>query len=273
MSVLQAGLVGEHISRTRLPKALEIMCAEVGWSLEFQLLDTAEDPEFEFDQTVDMLRQEGWLGVTVTHPYKTHAAIYAGDGMHRDVAHLGACNTLVFDDGVTGYNTDYTGFLLAFSAISDRGPLVMMGAGGVARSIGAALLREGVADLAIYDLDAARAEDLACGIGPPARAIPSKAVPEAIRGASGLVNATPLGMVEYPGTAFNAELLGTQVWAFDAVYTPTETAFLQDAQKAGLQVLTGFELFRHMAIRSFEAYTGLALDPGDILPKLEVLRP
>ncbi len=273
MTVLRAGLIGDHISRTRLPKALEIMCAEAGWTLDFTLIDTSEDPDFVFADTVDMARADGWTGVTVTHPYKTDAATYADRQMHPDVAHLGACNTLVFRGGLCGYNTDYTGFLAAFESVSERGPVVMMGAGGVARSIGAALVREGVSDLAICDLDAARAADLACGLGPPARAIPSEALDQAVQGASGLVNATPLGMKEYPGSAFDPGLLGAQSWAFDAVYTPTDTAFLTAAGAAGLSTLTGFELFRHMAIRSFEAYTGLALDPSDMLPKLEVLRP
>lgn len=273
MSHLQAGLIGAHISRTRLPKALEIMCVEAGWTLDFQLIDTEGDPDFDFVSTVDAARQDGWTGVTVTHPYKTLAAECAGDGMHPEVAHLGASNTLVFGNRVTGFNTDFTGFLSAFSEIEERGLVVMIGAGGVARSIGAALVHVGVTDLVIHDLDQTRAMDLAKRIGPPARAIPLSDIPDAVRSAAGLVNATPLGMAEYPGSAFSSGLLGSQTWAFDAVYTPTDTAFLIASKRAGLRVLTGFELFRHMAIRSFTAYTGIPVDPSLILPKLEVLRP
>ncbi len=275
---LRAGLIGAHISRTRLPAALEIMCAAHGIGLEFELIDTAALAAFDFDATVHGLTGRGWSGVTVTHPYKTNAARYAEEGMHPDVAHLGACNTLVFGEYLIGYNTDYTGFLAAFAPVTerglvDRGPVVMAGAGGVARSIGAALVSLGVSDLAIYDTDTLRAKDLAFSIGPPARAIPSSEFDSAVRGASGLVNATPMGMAEYPGSAFPAGLISGQAWAFDAVYTPTDTAFLQDAGAAGVQVVTGFDLFRHMAVRSFAAYTGITVDAEDILPKLEVLRP
>ena len=271
--MLRAGLIGEHISRTRLPAALEIMCDAYGIGLEFELIDTAALKTFDFDATVHGLTSRGWSGVTVTHPYKTNAARYAEDGMHPEVAHLGACNTLVFGEYLIGYNTDYTGFQAAFTQVEDRGPVVMMGAGGVARSIGAALVKAGVRDLAIYDKDRLRAEDLAFSIGPPARAIPSQDIADAVRGASGLVNATPLGMAEYPGTAFDATMLGGQVWAFDAVYTPTDTQFLNDAAAAGLHCLTGFDLFRHMAIRSFAAYTGTHVDAAAVFPQLEALRP
>lgn len=270
---LIAGLIGAHISRTRLPAALQILCDVHGIALEFYLIDTAEREGFDFDATVHGLANRGWSGVTVTHPFKTNAARYAEEGMHPDVAHLGACNTLVFGEYVTGYNTDYTGFLAAFEGVQDRGPALMAGAGGVARSIGAALVKLGVSDLAIYDTDTVRAKDLAFSLGPPARAIPVQEFDDTARAASGLVNATPLGMDEYPGSAFDAELLGGQVWAFDAVYTPTDTAFLTQADTAGLQLVTGFDLFRHMAIRSFAAYTGETPDPDVFLPKLEALRP
>ena len=270
---LIAGLIGAHIARTKLPAALQIMCDEFGMELEFYLIDTTQKSAFDFDATVHGLRNRGWSGVTVTHPYKTNAARYAEDGMHPDVEHLGAANTLVFGEYVTGFNTDYTGFQAAFSGVSERGPVVMAGAGGVARAIGAALVQAGVSDLAIYDTDTLRAEDLAFSLGPPARAIPSNALEDAVHAAAGLVNATPLGMAEYPGAAFDLALLGPQAWAFDAVYTPTDTAFLQAAQAQGLQVVTGFDLFRHMAIRSFAAYTGETVDPEDFLPLLEGLRP
>lgn len=270
---LRAGLIGAHISRTRLPAALEIMCAAHGFALEFDLIDTAEVEAFDFVETVDQLRLDGWSGVTVTHPYKTDAAAYAGAGMAADVAHLGASNTLVFGDQLRGFNTDYTGFLAAFAQITERGPVVMCGAGGVARSLGAALVREGVSELVIYDVELGRAEDLAKRIGPPARAIPVSDLAPAARWASGLVNATPLGMVEYPGSPFEAAWLDRQVWAFDAVYTPTDTQFLQEAGEAGITCLSGFDLFRHMAIRSFAAYTGITPDVEKTLKDLEGLRP
>jgi shikimate dehydrogenase len=266
-------LIGENISRTRLPKALQIMCDMSGIELDFELIDTALIDGFEFRNCVDGLRAMGWTGVTVTHPYKTDAAEYASSGMGAEVAHLGASNTLIFGETLSGFNTDFMGFLAAFERVLDRGPVVMAGAGGVARSIGAALVGTGVSDLAIFDVDFKRAADLAFSIGPPARAIPFEDVVAAVEAASGLVNATPLGMVEYPGSAFDTGLIGSQIWAFDAVYTPTDTVFLKACTAADLTVVSGFELFKHMAVRSFEAYTDIPVDPNVVLPKLEELRP
>ncbi|MGB3556723.1 MAG: hypothetical protein WBA25_19015, partial [Jannaschia sp.] len=95
----------------------------------------------------------------------------------------------------------------------------------------------------------------------------------AIGRADGLVNCTPMGMAPHGGSAFDAAGIGGQGWAFDAVYTPTETPFLIAARAAGLAVMTGFDLFRFMAMASFAVYTGRVPDPATTLPELDALKP
>ncbi|MGR3501344.1 shikimate dehydrogenase family protein [Pseudaestuariivita sp.] len=274
MSTLRGGLIGAHISRTRLPAALEIMCAEAGWSFDWTLIDTAEAPGFDFTTTVDKARAEGWTGVTVTHPWKTHARTMAGDGMVAEVAHLGAANTLVFNEKITGYNTDYTGFLAVMGS-GAVGDVTVMGAGGVAEAVVPALmsLKHPNAHVGVYDTQTDRAADLARRTG--ALAFTQAHLTIQCNWDHGLVNCTPLGMADYPGNAFDWLTLTNDPpkWAFDAVYTPVWTPFLTAARDAGLEILTGFDLFRHMAIRSFAAYTGLAVDAEAIFPKLAALEP
>lgn len=275
MTVLQAGLVGEHISRTRLPAALQIMCDLHGWELDFSLIDTALTDEFDFDATLDAARLDGWTGMTVTHPWKTHAREFVGDQMGQEAAHLGACNTVRFPGGIKGFNTDYSGILSVFHAHAETqkpGRVFMMGAGGVAEAIGPALLQLG-RKLSVYDLATDRAEALASKLGPDCRVIAESDLETATKSANGLVNATALGMVEYAGSAFEKAWLGPQDWVFDAVYTPPETQFLKDAKSQNIKCISGFELFCAMAIRSFEAYTGLSTNHAEILPLLAPLRP
>lgn len=275
MTVLRAGLIGAHIGQSRFARAMQIMCAEHGWRLAFEVIDTAERPGFDFNATVADLTAQGWTGVTVTHPWKTHAAAYAGPGMASEVRTLGACNILVFGPPLIGFNTDYLGFLGAWKAGGPATPgrVAMAGAGGVARALGPALKTLAARDIAIWDVDNSRATALAEEIGAPARAVPWSARQSAAEGADGVVNATALGMVGDGRSAFEGIALGPQRWAFDAVYTPTETPFLRASQSAGLHVMTGFSLFQHMAIASFRAYTGLSVDAQTMLPKLAALRP
>lgn len=278
--LLEAGLIGANIQKTRLPAALKIMCEDAGLRFEFQLIDTANLDAFDFATEVEKRIDLEWTGVTVTHPHKLDATQFTksvkGGKMAKKVAHLNASNTLVFDSGITGYNTDYSGFLAVWKQCmgSDLpGKVCLAGAGGVAAAIGPALKKLGAEKITIWDLEIDKAHRLAEQIGSIAEVVSIENSEREIITADGLVNATALGMVQYPGSAFNSEFIGSQKWAFDSVYTPTNTAFLQSAKRAGLNGISGFELFCHMAVRTFETYTGIRPELEATLAKLRVLKP
>jgi shikimate dehydrogenase len=269
-------MIGEHIQKTRLPAALRMMCDEAGFGLAFELIDTARLDGFDFDRQVNELIEAGWTGVTVTHPFKMAAARLAGAVMTGAAAKLDAANTLVFDGSLKGFNTDYTGFLGAWRyrmGTDDPGRVAMAGAGGVAQAIGPALRELGARKITLWDIVPEKAQALADTIGPVAEAIPADEAPQAVRRTDGVVNATARGMAEYPGSSITPDLLGGQRWAFDAVYTPTNTVFLKAAREAGLATISGFDLFRHMAVGSFEAYTGIRPDTDGTLARLAALKP
>ncbi len=275
MSVIRAGLIGDHIGESRLSRALALLAEQHGMTLEFEMIDTGEIHGFEFDAYVDGIQAAGWSGVTITHPWKTHAAHYAGAEMDAEVQGLGAANTLIFQPDLKGYNTDFTGFVEAWRVNMQRlpGRVAMAGAGGVARAIAPALLFLGASEIVVWDQDVKRARTLVDALGPRARTCMIEDSPSAIRSADGLVNATPMGMGYRGGTAFDPDLIGPQSWVFDAVYTPTETPFLKDARAKRLRALTGFDLFSYMALNSFEKYSGHAPDRETAIPLIAQLRP
>jgi shikimate dehydrogenase len=272
-AALRTGLIGAHIGGSRFAAALRIMCADAGIDLAFEAIDTADLAAFDFDAKVADLRAAGWTGVSVTHPHKIDAARFAGAGM---TGGLHAANTLVFGDTVRGYNTDYSGFLGAWKHIMGAetpGRVAMAGAGGVARAIAPALRELGAEAITVWDVAPDRARALADHLGAPVMTVAPDAAADAVRRADGLVNATAMGMVHAPGSAIDAAWIGGQRWAFDAVYTPTDTAFLTAADRAGLRTISGFDFFCHMALGAFAAYTGIRPDPDRTLAKLAALKP
>jgi shikimate dehydrogenase len=275
-SVLKAGLIGEHIGRSRFAAAQELLCGAAGLKLDFTAFDTAEIMDFDFESHIASLPVQGFDGVTVTHPFKTRAHKLA-----RDINYpgsLGASNLLRFEpEGFRAFNTDYTGFKSAWAAqFGDARPgrVAMAGAGGVSRALIAGLLDLGAERIDLWDLNQQLCVEVARVTDPSGERVfaieAADEIRQTVRAANGLLNATPMGMDHYPGTAFDAALVGGQDWAFDAVYAPIDTVFLKNARDTGLITITGFDLFRHMAVLSFEVYTGCLIDKPTAV---EALRP
>ena len=153
------------------------------------------------------------------------------------------------------------------------GSVAVAGAGGVAGAIVPALVALGASDIVVWDPAPGVAKELAEKVGGPVRAVASRDAFQATEAADGLVNASALGMGDDRRSAFPLEAIGPQSWAFDAVYTPTRTTFLRAAQAQGLPTLSGFDLFRHMILGSFEAYSGITPDTDAMLPLIDALRP
>ncbi len=276
MTVIRAGLIGDHIAHSRFSAALALLCEAQNMTLDFDLIDSAERPNFDFQECVETCRSADWNGVSVTHPFKQSAAVYSAPFSGPEVQALGACNTLIFRPRLAAHNTDFVGFLDAWNDVfGDRRPgrVAMAGAGGVARAIVPALVRLGATEIVIWDSEAELAHELAERAGPVARAVDPDQCAAVIATADGLVNCTPMGTPHMPGSAFDPDLIGQQKWAFDAVYTPTDTAFLKDAANRGLSVMTGFDLFCHMSLSSFRSYTGISPDRSRVLTALRALRP
>ena len=93
------------------------------------------------------------------------------------------------------------------------------------------------------------------------RARPAE-LPRLLRAASGLVNATPVGMAAHPGTPVDPALLHDGLWVADIVYRPLETELLRHARTRGCPTLDGGRMAVHQAAEAFRLFTGLAPDPA-----------
>jgi shikimate dehydrogenase len=67
-----------------------------------------------------------------------------------------------------------------------------------------------------------------------------------------------------PAAEVKLGLIGARSWAFDAVYTPVQTRFPLDARNAGLEVVSGYELFFYRGVDAFEVFTGMRLDEAGL---------
>ncbi|WP_254073553.1 shikimate dehydrogenase [Acidisphaera sp. S103] len=174
----------------------------------------------------------GFDGLNITHPCKQLVLPLLHD-LSDDARAIGAVNTVVLRDGRRiGHNTDASGFAAAFrrglpDVRLDR--VVQFGAGGAGCAVANAALGLGVGQLTLIDTDANRAGALVeslCGRFGAGRAVMGGDPEPAVAAADGVINATPLGMANYPGQAVPASLLRPALWVADIVYFPLETALL-----------------------------------------------
>jgi shikimate dehydrogenase len=221
----------------------------------------------DFDGVFAMAQDQGFRGLNITYPYKETAITHVSvpDPLVRAI---GAVNTVVFGaDGPIGYNTDYTGFVAAYRTVmGDAAPgrVCMIGTGGVGKAVAFGLIALGARRLHLVDLDAAKAEALASALRNACADVEVAVFADPIaaaQGADGVINCTPIGMVGYDGTPLPATAMQGATWAFDAVYTPIDTRFLQDAAAAGLRIISGYELFFGQGIDAWDIFTDTPVDP------------
>jgi shikimate dehydrogenase len=264
---IQLGLLGNGISRTRAKDLHELLGEMYDLNVSYRVMDLGAQPApVSITRELERCRDEGFRGVNVTHPYKRDAFL-AVNLMENFPSGLTSVNTVIFENGqMRADNTDYSGFYHAF--VSQFGPqytpgrVLMFGAGGVGVAIAVALKRLALTELVIYDIQPEMARNLVNLLREnsiPAR-IARKDLAGEMKEVDGLINATPVGMFQYPGNPFPEEGFDSQNWAFDAVYTPVDTEFLIQCRKTGIATLSGFRLFLYQGLNAFERFTGVTPD-------------
>lgn len=262
--IIKLGLIGDNIGASQSPKLHRLAGRLNGRVVTYDALIPKHEG-LAFDALFARCAQTGYRGVNVTYPYKERVveAVQIDDPLVRAI---GAVNTVVFEaSGPRGFNTDHSGFIAAYRAqrgTEAPGIVCMIGAGGVGRAVAFGLLALGAQELHIVDRDASKAEALARDLRDAGltEVTTGADAATAATGAAGLINCTPVGMVGYDGTPLPAAHMAGAAWAFDAVYTPVDTQFLQDAAQAGLDVISGYELFFGQGVDAWSIFTGLPLD-------------
>ncbi len=259
MSILSAnarvaGIAGWPVSHSRSPRIH-------GYWLRRYAIDGAYVPlairPNDFAAAIRGLQAAGFAGANVTIPHKM-AAFAICDAVDEAARRAGAVNTLVFRNGrVEGSNTDSFGFM---ASLRDHGidptlgSALVLGAGGAARAIAAALQFLSV-QVTIANRTRSRAEALAHDL-PGLRVVDWSARFDALTDCTLLVNATSLGMSGHPPLEMALDRASSGLAVADIVYVPLETPLLTAAKTRGLRVVDGLGMLLHQARPGFAAWFG-----------------
>jgi shikimate dehydrogenase len=268
MNKVLIGLIGAGIQRSLSPALQEEEARHHGLRLHYQLIDLDEAgvglevlPEL-----IRAARVMGFAGLNVTFPCK-QSVIPLLDELSEEARAIGAVNTVVRDGKrLVGYNTDGSGWSWGFKRAlpgADLSRVVLLGAGGAGSACADAVLRLGAQQLVVVDQDGSRAAELAARLNrhlPGNRATAVKEIQTAIRKATGLIHATPTGMLKIPGMPLAEALLRPSLWVSEVVYVPLETELLKAARRAGCATVDGGHMNVGQAKRGFKLFTGLDAD-------------
>jgi shikimate dehydrogenase len=219
-----------------------------------------------------------WRGCNVTMPHK-QAVIPLLDRLDPLAARIGAVNTIVPEEGgLAGYNTDAQGFLEPLRPLLERQHLFRMarvlGTGGAARAIVAALAGEGMV-IVLAGRDPAKARALLDELDPGGEhhaadlghfAQPTDFAFDDREGCLDLVvNASPLGMRGQPTLALDLSHVPPGSVVYDIVTDPLDTPPLQAARAAGFRTVDGLSMLIGQAAAAFEKFFGALppREPGD----------
>ena len=229
---LKLGIIGYPIGHSISPVFQQAALDHYGIDGAYQAYQVAPDSLEEFFQG---LRQPDFLGINVTVPHKEAVIPYL-DEVDDWAAAAGAVNTVVNRDGrSSGHNTDGSGFLRALKEGAGFYPkgsrVLVLGAGGAARGVVLALVRDGIAGLTVANRTLERAKrlaDLAQSDGIPSQAIPlsGQELTDATGVADLIVNCTTVGMSQGPdenGSPLSTDQIPATALVNDLVYNPLET--------------------------------------------------
>jgi shikimate dehydrogenase len=261
------GLIGSGIQQSLTPAMQMREASHHGIDAHYQIIDL-DLRKLGIDvlpNLVDSMKTIGFSGFNVTFPCK-QAIIPLLDELSEEAKAMGAVNTVINRNGkLIGHNTDGSGWSRGFIDTlphADLSKVVLLGAGGAGSAIAHAALRLGVKSLVVVDTDAQRCESLVNALNTlyGQRSSYSLNIAEALKGATGLIHATPTGMTKLPGLPLPENLITSNLWVSEVVYFPIETELLKIAKAKGCQVVNGGTMAVGQAVGAFELFTGKKAD-------------
>ena len=267
--LIRLAVFGQPVAHSLSPRIHARFAAQCGVTIDYRAIEATAET---FADRVRALAADGGRGCNVTVPFK-HAAWRLAARASERADRAEAANTLRFDPG--GWFADNTdGGGLCFDLETGAGfelkdaRICLLGAGGAAAGVTAALLQAGPALLLIANRSESRAVALAerhAALGPV-----SAAGLDAI-GTEGpfdlVVNATSLGHTG-GAPAIGVDWLRPGGLCYDMNYGAAAEPLRAACAAAGLAYRDGLGMLVGQAALSFELWTGQRPDPRPVIDAL-----
>ena len=255
------GLIGEKLSHSFSPAIHHYIYQRLGIEASYHLFEV--QPHL-LPAAIEGIRALNINGVNVTIPYKIQSM--AGlDKISSEAQEIGAVNTILHHEGtLTGYNTDYFGFqrTLSHYHISPKHRALVLGNGGVARTVVSALTQSGVSEVLMLVRDPQKAASFHPKVS---RILSYEQVAETGH-CDLLVNCTPVGMYPHTEAApLDKNLLSQFDQVLDLIYNPTATLLMREAAQLGIPAYNGLYMLVAQAAAAIELWNDCSVSDAILL--------
>lgn len=257
------GLVGYPLEHSFSPLMHNAAFKRLNISGEYRLFQ--KQPE-ELESFLINLESENIYGVNVTIPYKEKVLDLDFIEIDRTAPYareIKAINTIVRKGkDLKGFNTDIAGFLRHLNKISVdpfNKRIALLGAGGAGKAVAYAVAKKGAREIAIFDLNSGRSENVVNMLEELFLDLNAVAVDEIeqlnIIDKDLLINATPVGLKEDDPCLIDEDVLHKDLFVYDLIYNPSPTKLLSLAESKGLRYSDGLGMLVYQGAFSFIYFT------------------
>jgi shikimate dehydrogenase len=254
---------GHPIAHSKSPQIHAAFARQTGQDMTYEAILAPKDG---FAESVATFVAEGGRGANVTVPFKEEAYKLAHRLSPR-AQRAGAVNTLMFDDGILGDNTDGAGLVADLTrnlgcALAGK-RVLLVGAGGAARGVIEPLLDQSPAEFVIANRTVGRAQELSELFGRDVRACGFDAVDAPF---DLVINATAASLAgELP--PLSPRIFTTGTLAYDMMYG-RDTPFLAFARTHGAATADGLGMLVEQAAEAFFLWRGVRPDTAPVIASL-----
>ncbi len=243
-------VIGHPIGHTMSPFIHKRLFELSGVDAEYTVVDI-EPENFERDYYNILKKLDGY---NITIPHKQRVIPFL-DKIDGKAEMYGSVNTVANIDGVSkGYTTDPDGFLkaLGYASIPLSGNVVILGCGGVARTMAyEALLKNAALKFAVREKSIGKAKALIDEIKTKLNNpdVSYCLIDELSEDITTLINATPVGMS--PNTDYmpvSEAVIKRCENVYDAIYNPLDTKLIKTARKNGANAESGMSMLVWQAV-------------------------
>lgn len=258
-SILKFYVIGDPIDHSLSPRMQNFFLKKFQIAGDYSAKRVRLD---EIEATLSSFKNERVTGINVTTPLKNEILKFV-DELTPEAETIGSVNTIKFKKGkLIGHNTDAIGFMTSLQVAGfsfQNKNAIIIGAGGAARAVAVALIREQCNEIFIANRTFEKAKNLAEELSFQFQNASIEAVrfdcdtiKNQIVSCQLLVNATTVGMENLNDQSLlpNADFLHHDLLVYDLIYRPYRTRLIHQAESLRLPWINGLEMLIFQGVES-----------------------